>query len=465
MSLVGKITATEAFLLTGTLTNKHGVRVQLYLTLLVLDCLVLAAIFVGIAQVGSSSWLTLAGVNLCAMIIPIYIGVSINGQAYSLQALTRPSQAAARAVMFLFFAMLAVQCVLYFAHASAAISRLSFGGAIAVSGMILAFMRHPFSRYALRRAGGRLTSELIIKDGIEVEVSAGEGNLLIVDAAEYDLRADLNDPWMLHRLGGWLRTFDRVVVACPPERRHSWSILLRGSSIQGEILVEENAISGAIGIGTIDGQETHVVSRGALDLANRAKKRAFDLIVTVAALIFLAPLLLLVALAIKLESRGPVLFFQDRIGLGNRLFKIAKFRSMQVESCDLDGSSSTSRSDNRVTRVGRIIRKTSIDELPQLFNVLRGDMSIVGPRPHALGSTADAKLFWQISEYYWCRHALKPGITGLAQVRGFRGATEKIADLENRLAADLEYLKDWSLTREILIVLRTFNVLAHKNAF
>ena len=184
-----------------------------------------------------------------------------------------------------------------------------------------------------------------------------------------------------------------------------------------------------------------------------------------AALLFLAPLMAMVAIAIKLDSRGPVLFRQDRIGEGNRLFKIMKFRSMHVERSDLAGATSASRSDSRVTRVGRIIRKTSIDELPQLFNVLLGQMSIVGPRPHALGSTADAKLFWQISEYYWCRHALKPGITGLAQIRGYRGATEKTADLENRLAADLEYLRNWSLMRELFIVLRTFKVIAHTNAF
>jgi len=118
-----------------------------------------------------------------------------------------------------------------------------------------------------------------------------------------------------------------------------------------------------------------------------------------------------------------------------------------------------------VTRVGRFIRRTSIDELPQLINVVIGDMSIVGPRPHAVGSRAENKLFWEIDERYWHRHAAKPGLTGLAQIRGFRGATDREDDLTNRLQADLEYLNDWSLWRDIKIIVMTFGVLRHKNAF
>lgn len=128
------------------------------------------------------------------------------------------------------------------------------------------------------------------------------------------------------------------------------------------------------------------------------------------------PLFAIIAILIKRESEGPVFFMQTRIGLSNRHFKMYKFRSMRVESCDANGSQSTARDDDRITRIGAFIRKTSIDELPQLINVLKGDMLIVGPRPHALGSRAADKLFWEVDHRCWYRHATKPGLTGLAQV-------------------------------------------------
>ena len=123
------------------------------------------------------------------------------------------------------------------------------------------------------------------------------------------------------------------------------------------------------------------------------------------------------------------------------------------------------RTDDRITRVGRVIRATSVDELPQLLNVLLGSMSIVGPRPHALGSLAGQQLFWEVDERYWHRHALKPGITGLAQVRGFRGATHRRDDLTQRLQADLEYILGWSVWRDFGILVSTVRVVVHRNAF
>jgi lipopolysaccharide/colanic/teichoic acid biosynthesis glycosyltransferase len=200
-------------------------------------------------------------------------------------------------------------------------------------------------------------------------------------------------------------------------------------------------------------------------MRNRIFKRLFDIAVTVPVLIMLAPLLAIVALAIKLESPGPVFFVQTRMGRGNRLFKVYKFRSMRADLCDAAGNRSAARDDDRITPVGRFIRATSIDELPQLINVLLGDMSLVGPRPHALGSLAGDRLFWEVDHRYWHRHASKPGITGLAQVRGFRGATHEREDLTNRLHADLEYLSGWSIWRDIGILLATLKVVKHKNAF
>ena len=138
---------------------------------------------------------------------------------------------------------------------------------------------------------------------------------------------------------------------------------------------------------------------------------------------------------------------------------------MLVETNDSDGTRSASRDDDRITRVGRFIRRTSIDELPQILNVLRSEMSMVGPRPHALGSLAGDELFWHASNQYWLRHALKPGITGLAQIRGFRGATDSVEDLEKRVRCDLEYLSNWSIRLDIMILIKTVRVVVHKNAY
>lgn len=441
---------------------KSDLRLRLYLKLMLLDGLAILFAFLLIEAIFSVRWLSWQEVNLAAMVLPIYLGIAINGNAYSLHALKHPLCAAVQAVINLLLTMLAIQCVLYFAHVSDTISRLSFASAIALGSVLLAILRKPFAVYALRRARGQLTDDLIISDGIPVDRSTGAH---WVDAATHGLYPDLNDPQMLNRLGRWLRVFDRVVIACPPDRRHAWAIILQGAAIQGEIMLNDDGESGAIGMGRCLGRDTHIVSKGPLSMSSRLQKRVFDLALTIPAIILLSPLLIIVAIMIKLDSRGPVLFLQERVGLGNRLFKIAKFRSMKVEQADSSGTVSASRIDDRITRVGRIIRKTSIDELPQLFNVILGDMSIVGPRPHALGSKADSKLFWEVSHHYWRRHALKPGMTGLAQVRGYRGATEKVEDLENRLAADLEYLKDWTLAGELLIILQTFRVLVHRNAF
>jgi lipopolysaccharide/colanic/teichoic acid biosynthesis glycosyltransferase len=270
---------------------------------------------------------------------------------------------------------------------------------------------------------------------------------------------------MLDRLGRFLNHVDRVVVACVPERRAIWASALKGANIRGEVLAPELTDLGALGIDRCGDCATMVVSAGALGLRNRLLKRAMDLTLAVAALILLAPLLLLVAAAIRIDSPGPIFFVQQRLGRGNRLFGVYKFRSMRADQCDAEGNQSTQRDDRRITRVGRFIRASSIDELPQLLNILFGQMSFVGPRPHALGSTAGDRLFWELDERYWHRHATKPGITGLAQVRGLRGATHVPADLTNRLQSDLEYLSGWTIWRDVAILIRTIRVLAHNNAY
>jgi polysaccharide biosynthesis protein PslA len=258
---------------------------------------------------------------------------------------------------------------------------------------------------------------------------------------------------------------DRVVVVTTDQNYAAWASVLKGLNRRGEIITSQDDDLGIIGFDEFDGIRTLVVATGPLGLKNRALKRLFDLSVASLALSILWPVMMIVAIVIRYESRGPAVFVQERVGRDNRLFKMYKFRSMTFDQSDLTASQLTLRDDPRVTRVGAFIRRTSLDELPQLLNVMLGNMSIVGPRPHALAAKAADELYWDIDSRYRHRHSTKPGLTGLAQVRGFRGNTERHEDLTNRLTADLEYLNNWTLWSDIRILLQTVFVLRHSNAF
>ncbi len=197
-----------------------------------------------------------------------------------------------------------------------------------------------------------------------------------------------------------------------------------------------------------------------------AIKRFLDIVIALLGLILFSIPILLIALAIALETPGPVLFRQQRIGFGNVGFEIWKFRTMHHRSPDGAALVQATRYDPRVTWLGRILRRTSFDELPQLFNVLRGDMSIVGPRPHATGSCAGGKPFELVTSRYFARHRVRPGMTGLAQVRGCRGETETEEKLLQRVEADLEYIENWSLWLDFTILVRTVpSLFAMRNAY
>jgi lipopolysaccharide/colanic/teichoic acid biosynthesis glycosyltransferase len=363
----------------------------------------------------------------------------------------------ALALSTLFVAMIA-----FVTKSGAEFSRVSFLAGSVLAGLLLVWSRMAMRSFVTWRCGQTVRNDLIINDdGPELTIPGA----ITVSASRLGIRPDLDDPDILNRVGSVLRNIDRVVVSCPIERRAAWAMLLKGANVEGEVLDEQVVALGAQGARVIGKQGTLLVSVGPLGIRARAFKRLFDLVCVVGALVVLSPLLLLVALAIKLDDGSPVLFLQKRVGRGNRFFTMYKFRSMTVAASDREGRVSTARQDQRVTRVGALIRRTSIDELPQLINVLKGDMSLVGPRPHALGSQAGEKLFWQVDQRYWHRHSLKPGLSGLAQVRGFRGATECESDLVDRLQSDLEYLEGWTLTRDIKIILLTLRVLVHERAF
>ncbi len=210
-----------------------------------------------------------------------------------------------------------------------------------------------------------------------------------------------------------------------------------------------------------------------LDVADRPianwatiQKWLFDKVIGVAALIALTPVMLLTALAIKLDSKGPVFFKQRRYGFNNELIEVYKFRSMYTDKSDASAVKLVTKGDPRVTRVGRFIRKASIDELPQLFNVLRGELSLVGPRPHAMQAKAADKLYPDAVDGYFARHKVKPGLTGWAQINGWRGETDTEEKIVKRVEHDLYYIDHWSVVLDLYILAKTpFALLSSENAY
>jgi Undecaprenyl-phosphate glucose phosphotransferase len=185
------------------------------------------------------------------------------------------------------------------------------------------------------------------------------------------------------------------------------------------------------------------------------QKDALDRVLAAAGIIVLSPVMLAIAAAVKFESKGPAIFRQKRYGFNNEMIEVFKFRSMYVESSDAQAQRLVTKGDPRVTRVGRFIRRTSLDELPQLFNVLVGKLSLVGPRPHATQAKAADQLYESVVDGYFARHKVKPGITGWAQINGWRGETDTREKLEQRVKHDLEYIDKWSLLFDLYIIAKT----------
>jgi Undecaprenyl-phosphate glucose phosphotransferase len=193
------------------------------------------------------------------------------------------------------------------------------------------------------------------------------------------------------------------------------------------------------------------------------QKDIFDRLFAAGALLAVSPILLACAIAVKLSSSGPVFFKQNRKGADGRVFSIFKFRTMRLHAQKAGVLEQAKRGDPRITRVGGFLRRTSLDELPQFINVLRGEMSVVGPRPHALEHD---DLYQKVVSGYIHRYRIKPGITGWAQVNGFRGETDRIEKMEGRVAHDLYYLGNWSFGLDVKIIFATiFKGLRHTNAY
>ncbi|MFZ5720281.1 MAG: exopolysaccharide biosynthesis polyprenyl glycosylphosphotransferase, partial [Pseudomonadota bacterium] len=322
------------------------------------------------------------------------------------------------------------------------------------------------------RARGLLTPNLIIVGGtpaaqhlIRRALKTRDINILGV----FDDRRDRVGPDVLgvpvlgrtadlvdHRI---LPYVDRIVITVPPRANARIAQLIeRLAPIPNPISLlledtDEDAEFQAVGrIADFDLMQLTGPSEKSGYLA---AKRALDLALSILGLVALAPLMATIALAIKLDSPGPVFFRQRRHGYLNEEFLVWKFRSMRVESTDHNAARQVTAGDDRVTRVGRFIRRTSLDELPQIFNIITGEMSIVGPRPHAIGMLSGGAEASKLVETYAHRHRIKPGLTGWAAVNGSRGPVDTPEEVRRRVALDLEYVERRSFWLDLQIILRT----------
>ncbi|WP_336985418.1 sugar transferase [Altererythrobacter aquiaggeris] len=437
-------------------------RLRLYLGLMIADiiCLITGFFLAGGLYLGQ--WPAPIAMLSAQLLLPLFLTIMLYQGAYSIKVLTDRRFAIQRGFLALLVSSALLIFITFYTKSTTTFSRGIFTVALLFTALFMATARVMMATLVGKIWNSNVRNVLLIHAGGPAVVI---DHAIDLDATAMELRPDRADPHSLDKLGRYLVNMDRVIVSCLPEDRINWAYVMRAAGVRGELVTTNLQEIQPLGIESAGSEVSLIVSSGPLGLRARALKRMFDVGFAAVAIVITLPIMLIAAAAIKLDSPGPVLFVQRRLGRGNRFFEMLKFRSMFAENTDVSGVRSASPDDDRVTRVGRFMRSTSIDELPQLFNVLWGDMSVVGPRPHALGSQAGSKLFWEVDDTYWHRHRLRPGLTGLAQIRGFRGATMYESDLQDRLNADLEYITDWNLFRDLTIVLKTGKVLNHDKAF
>jgi len=267
------------------------------------------------------------------------------------------------------------------------------------------------------------------------------------------------------------RSIDSVIIALPGydsehiqhivSRLHAYPVNIRSLPGCGDFTAPRRWLAPA---GELPGLPLAMIASKPLTDGEALIKSVHDRLIAALALILFGPVMLCCVLGIKLSDPGPVLFRQQRIGYRDRVFEVYKFRSMYLHSCGHEKL--TERDDPRIFAFGRIMRKLSLDELPQIFNVLRGDMSLVGPRPHMPQARAGGHLYFNVVDNYAARHRVKPGITGWAQVNGWRGPTETAAHIRNRVSHDMHYIENWSLLLDYKILIKTALIgFFGKNAF
>jgi Undecaprenyl-phosphate glucose phosphotransferase len=381
-------------------------------------------------------------------------------------------------------AILLLTACLFILKVSDSVSRLWLGTWSITSALVLAGFRLLTASVAQRlKQNGRLTKDVAIVGASEighqlavelVQERQGTRVIGIFDERRSRFVEGSNSNTKVRQLPALYELLcrgrvDEVVITIPPpasnrilelsQRFHPFPVSLRVLAPDGyeNFQVLDSRRYGGIGTFRVMGKP--------LDEVAVLVKRVEDLVIATFCLLLTLPLMLVITLAIKLDSRGPVFFRQKRLGANNLPFDLLKFRSMYVEQTDPLGQQLTRAGDSRITRVGRFLRMASLDELPQLINVLRGEMSVVGPRPHPLAASAAGVSYARAISEYPIRHRVKPGITGWAQVNGWRGETTTIEQIRRRVEHDLYYVENWSLTFDIFILGRTvLAVLSRANA-
>jgi len=351
-------------------------------------------------------------------------------------------------------------------------SRVWISLSVLLSGALLVLNRIAISQVVQRaRRADRLTETVVIVGANEqaqkvVDTIAASARTNVRILGVFDDRVERELPQALrpHMLGStdallqYIRRkrVDRVVVALPwiaSERIHALLKKLRTVPVRIDLVPSDMVWRfPTINMERVGDVPVLTIANGRIDEQIGLLKRAEDLIISSAVLFLITPLLLLIALAIKLDSKGPVIFKQRRHGFNNAVFNVYKFRSMTVADSASPTVVQATRNDRRVTAVGKFLRRSSLDELPQLFNVLLGNMSIVGPRPHAVQHNVE---YGSIIAEYFARHNVKPGITGWAQVSGLRGETDTVDKMYRRVEYDLHYIEHWSLGLDLKIILMT----------
>jgi Undecaprenyl-phosphate glucose phosphotransferase len=328
---------------------------------------------------------------------------------------------------------------------------------------------------------GRVQGRRVVMVGLPDELATvGAADLLSRFGLTEVERIAFPDPgnWSLAVDKGVLESLDRALTVARDHGAEEIVLALSWSDTRGIELVRDKLRDSPLPVQLLPDQRVRgltenpafsinrslaiEIQRAPLSGVEQFAKRALDITGASFALLMLSPLMLLTALAVKLETPGPVLFRQQRSGFNAKRFLIFKFRTMKVME-EGDGVTQVTRHDPRVTKLGAVLRATSIDELPQLFNVLLGEMSLVGPRPHAV---AHDGYYGQLLSDYAFRHHVKPGITGWAQIHGYRGGTAQVGLMKRRLDFDLWYIDNWNLWLDVVILVRTFlEVARHRNAY
>lgn len=448
----------------GLSRHRHSLRVGLTAGIAIADvvalagaCLLGAALRRGDALAGN--W------EIFFFLAPTYLLAAAALNAYAIPTLTSPQRSLSASFTALIITTGLFLSATFALKVGVLLSRLEIGYVFVAAFLFVGTVRIGatllIDRLLLPIVSARL---VVLADGPAEGRPIRDVSTTRVNVREAGLVPTLDDPRFFAEISRLVGYADRVVLAfSDQDERHAWIEAMRLSGFEAEIVVDLARLK-PLALSRWEDHTTLLVSRGPLTLGERLAKRLFDIALTCPLLLVAAPVIATSAVLVKLDTPGPAFFIQERVGRNNRTYRCFKIRTMRREATDAAGTVSASRGDRRVTPIGRFLRRTSIDELPQLVNVLIGNMSLVGPRPHALGSRAEGALFWEVIPDYWGRHSVKPGMTGLAQIRGLRGATDSRRDIESRVAADLEYINNWSLWLDMKILILTLRVAIHRNA-